>query len=44
LLIRSILGVGLGSATSAITALTIKVIDNVLKRKYIVKGDISAII
>jgi hypothetical protein len=38
------LGVGLGTASSTLTAITIKVIDNVLKRKYIIKGDISQII
>ncbi len=40
-MIRSVLGVGLGSVSSALTALTIKIIDNILKRKYIVKGDIA---
>lgn len=44
LLIRSALGVGVGSVTSATTALVIKVIDNILKKGYISKGDIANII
>ncbi len=44
LLIRSTLGIATGSTASATTALVIKVIDNVLKQKYITIEDIGGII
>ena len=44
LVIRSALGVATGSASSALTTLIVKVVDNILKQGYITKADIAQII
>lgn len=44
IVLRTLIGAGAGSGTSALTALSIKITENILRRTYIVKADISEII